>query len=242
MYNMIRNLVYSLIRERFHAQRANAFLALMKPQDGFSILDVGGGVKGDFLARIRDRVQARFVVADVAEMDEYYIPVIRRKYDFEFVQLKEDKPLPFGDKEFDIVVSNSVIEHVTMTKEACMSGISQEEWISKSLQRQRQFADEIRRVGKMYFVQTPHKDFPIELHTWLPFVNFLNHQHTVSLVRYTNKYWVQKCGYVNWNLLSFKQMKQFFPEALIRIERVLGLPKAIIAFTSKQPDNNGSVG
>jgi len=238
MYSAVRKLVLSLVRERFHARRANAFLTLMKPQDDISILDVGGGW-GDFLARIRKRVRARFVVA---EMGEYYAPIIRQKYGFKFAQLEEGKPLPFVDKEFDIVISISVIEHVTMPKEVCMSKISQENWVSNSLERQRQFANEIRRVGKAYFVQTPHKDFPIESHTWLPLVNWLSHPHTVSLVRYTDKYWVKKCGYVDWNLLGVTDMKRFFPEAQICIERAFGLPKAIIAFTSPQPDNKSSCG
>ena len=201
-------------------------MALMKPHDRVSILDVGGGW-GDFLARVKDAgVQAKYVVAEIRKD---YAPVIQ-KHGFEFVQLEEGKPLPFSDREFDIVISNSVIEHVTMPKETCMSKIPQKQWLSKSIQSQRHFANEIRRIGKAYFVQTPHKSFPIETHTWLPFVNWLNHNHTVSLVRFTDKYWVNYCGYVDWNLLSHTEMKVLFPEAEIYIERFLGLPKSVIAY------------
>ena len=191
----------------------------------FQYLTLGG--TGDFLARIRDAgIKAEYVVA---ELGKHYSAVIQ-KYGFEFVQIEEENPLPFIDREFDIVISNSVIEHVTMPKELCMSKIPQRRWVSESLQRQRQFANEIRRVGKAYFVQTPHRDFPIETRTWLPFVNYLNHNPTVSLVRFTDKYWVKRCGYVDWNLLGFTEMQSLFPEAKLCVERFLGLPKSVIAY------------
>jgi hypothetical protein len=236
MYSAVRKIVLSLVRERFHARRANAFMTLMKPQDDISILDVGGGW-GDFLERIRKRLRARYVVAEIGE---YYAPIVRKKYGFEFAQLEEGKPLPFVDKEFDIVISISVIEHATMPKEVCMSKISQEKWVSMSLKKQMQFANEIRRVGKAYFVQTPHKGFPIDSHTWLPLVNWLDHAHTVSLVRYIDKCWIKKCGYVDWNLLGVMDMKRLFPEAKINIERAFCMPKAIIAFTPPTPDTKSS--
>src|SRR5947209_3510992 len=58
----------------------------------------------------------------------------------------DGRMLPFSDKSFDIVFSNSVIEHVG------------------TLADQRRFADEITRVGRQYWVQTPNRRFPVELH------------------------------------------------------------------------------
>jgi 2-polyprenyl-3-methyl-5-hydroxy-6-metoxy-1,4-benzoquinol methylase len=217
--------VMFFVREKFHAQRANLLMVLMSPKDGASILDVGGGT-GDFLARIRANVRARCVVAEIGA---YYGAAVRER-GFEFVQLEEGERLPFGDQEFELVVSISVIEHVTVPKEACMSRMPQDEWVSRSLQSQRWFANEIRRVGKAYFVQTPHKSFPLETHTWLPFVNWLDHNQLVSLVRFTDKYWVKPCGRVDWNLLGDKDMQGLFPESTIHVERVFGLPKSVIAY------------
>ena len=214
------------LREKFQEQRVDLFMSLMKPREGVSVLDLGGE-GGDFLAKIKNRLRAEFVIADI---NEDYLSTVRQKNGFGFVLLDEEKPLPFDDNQFDIVISNSVIEHVTWPKEACGVSIPQAEWVSKSMDRQRQFAAEIRRVGKAYFVQTPHKSFPIETHTWLPFVNLLSHNHAASLVRLTDKYWIKHCGYVDWNLLGPAEMRSLFPEAKIFIERLLGFPKSVVAY------------
>jgi Methyltransferase domain len=54
--------------------------------------------------------------------------------------------LNIPDESYDIAHSNSVIEHVG------------------SWERQKQFASEIRRVGKSFWVQTPAREFFIEPH------------------------------------------------------------------------------
>ena len=55
-----------------------------------------------------------------------------------------------SDGAFDVVFSNSVIEHV------------------ETYENQRRMAAEIRRVGRRYFVQTPNRHFPLEPHFLVP--------------------------------------------------------------------------
>ena len=56
-----------------------------------------------------------------------------------------------ADQSFDFVFSNSVIEHVG------------------GPERRRAFANEIRRIGRSYWVQTPSIWFPIEAHNGMQF-------------------------------------------------------------------------
>jgi 2-polyprenyl-3-methyl-5-hydroxy-6-metoxy-1,4-benzoquinol methylase len=60
----------------------------------------------------------------------------------------------FGKDSFDLVFSNSVIEHLY------------------TLENQQKMAAEILRVGKSHFIQTPNAYFPIEAHYALPFAQY----------------------------------------------------------------------
>lgn len=225
MYGALRRFAYGK-REAWHTARADLFFRLLDLRPGASILDLGGQ-DGSFMLRIRERVDARITIADISEE----ALTIARERGFATSVLREGEPLPFDDGEFDVVFCNSVIEHVTFPKEDCLHRrIPNREWVNESLRNQKTFADEIRRVGRAYFVQTPHRAFPVEAHTWLPFVGWLPHQATVAVVRVSDRVWVKHCGYVDWNLLGEAEMRALFPEAELHVERVLGLPKSLIAY------------
>ena len=85
-----------------------------------------------------------------------------------FISVKGDASdlSEYKDKEFDIVYSNSVIEHL-FTKE-----------------NQKKMADEVRRVGKNYYVQTPNYYFPIEPHWLFPLYHFFPFGFRVFLTRH----------------------------------------------------------
>jgi len=129
------------------------------------------------------------------------------------------RDLPFVDSAYDIVHSNSVIEHVGSWGDMV------------------RMANEIRRVAPRYFVQTPYYWFPIEPHFRLPLVHWLPEPWRRSLVM--NRAW----GFIpqahsldeamafleNIRLLDIRQYKRLFPDARIEIERVSLLPKSMIA-------------
>ena len=67
-----------------------------------------------------------------------------------------DEPLPFADKSFDITTSNAVLEHVG------------------GLEQQRRFVAELMRVGRRTFLTVPHRFFPVEHHTAIPFLHWMD--------------------------------------------------------------------
>lgn len=123
----------------------------------------------------------------------------------------------FKDKEFDIVFSNSVIEHVG------------------GIEGARSMAEEVRRVGKNYYIQTPYRYFPIEPHFFFPMWQFLPVSLRTTLVQNFQLGWEQKRPdrknaeeqVRSIYLLTRKEMKKLFPEATTLQEHLLGLPKSI---------------
>jgi hypothetical protein len=146
---------------------------------------------------------------------------------FRFVLLKETGPLPFSDREFDIVICNSVIEHVTP---ALHRDLGEMQWRRASWPVQVAFAKEIRRVGSAYFVQTPHRDFPFDMHLWLPLTNWLPHQYLVRMRPVVDRFWIKSCDGIDWNLLRTAEMRSLFPDAVIHVEKFAQIPKSIIAY------------
>jgi SAM-dependent methyltransferase len=80
--------------------------------------------------------------------------VARPGYPGPFVQADAAAGLPFTDREFDLAYCSSVIEHVAPPRRAA-------------------FAQELRRVARGWYVQTPAWSFPIEPHALLPFAHWL---------------------------------------------------------------------
>jgi SAM-dependent methyltransferase len=136
--------------------------------------------------------------------------------------------LPFADDSFDVVFSNSVIEHLGTPE------------------RQRQFAAEVVRVGKRYCVQTPNRWFPVETHLLTPWVHYLPKSWQAPLVRrwtvwalLTGIQGERKNFYIEHYLadvilLDRAALQSLFPQATVIRERFLGFTKSLIAEQSSQ--------
>lgn len=121
------------------------------------------------------------------------------------------------EQEFDIAFSNSVIEHVG------------------NFERQKQFASEVLRISKSYYIQTPNKHFPIEQHFLFPFFQYLPKKIKLFVGlrwKYSTLYAVGenfiKEEVENIRLLSKRDLKYLFPNALILKEKFFGLTKSFI--------------
>jgi hypothetical protein len=131
--------------------------------------------------------------------------------------------LPFADRSFDIVFSNSVIEHVG-------DAASQEK-----------FAREVARVGRGYWVQTPNRWFPVEQHLLTPFIHWLPKLCQRAIVpRCTvwsalahvspdrRRFYLEHY-LADVRLLDFRELQGLFPDARLIRERFFGLTKSLVA-------------
>lgn len=157
----------------------------------------------------------------------------RERYGFTPVSIGESGQLPFPDGFFDIVYCSSVIEHVTVNKDQVWALRSGREFRERSLAHQREFAREIQRVGRQFFVQTPYRYFLIESHSWLPFVGWLPRRVVVPLLKAARAFWPKKTA-PDWHLLDRRQLASMFEGAQIRDEKWLGLTKSIMAVKSER--------
>lgn len=124
-----------------------------------------------------------------------------------------------GDNAFDVVHSNSVIEHVGQWPEMAA------------------MAREIRRLAPHYYVQTPNFAFPFEPHFRTPFFHWLPETVRASMLTRKRRGFIDREETLTGamlhvqaiNLLSGRQMTELFPDAQISREWFLGLPKSLIA-------------
>jgi hypothetical protein len=127
-------------------------------------------------------------------------------------------PPSLDGASYDLVFSNSVIEHV-----------------GGHAQRLR-FAAEVHRLAARHWIQTPYRYFPIEPHWLFPGFQFM----PVSVRAEISRRWplvhtrsashqdgVQAAMGVE--LLSRTEMASYFPGSTLRFERAVGAIKALIA-------------
>jgi hypothetical protein len=135
----------------------------------------------------------------------------------------DGRSLPFRDEAFDVVFSNSAIEHVG------------------NAESQRLFAHEAARVGRRYWIQTPNRWFPVEQHLLTPFIHWLPERWQRAIVpRCTvwgaltgasqdrRQFYLQHF-LTEVRLLGSAQMRQLFPGARLIRERFCGITKSLIA-------------
>ncbi len=133
--------------------------------------------------------------------------------------IADGRHLPFAGNSYDIVYSNSVIEHLG-------------DWESQVA-----FAKEIRRVGRRYYVQTPNRRFFIEPHYITPFIHYLPKKVQRYLLRNFTVWGLitrpsqQKVDDLlqELRLLTVQEFQELFPDAEITNERFIGFVKSFVA-------------
>ena len=209
---------FRFVSSYFRKRRMSRFLRTFNPNSATTILDVGGYPE----TWKRLRIQSLITVLNVHRIDytaDALDPPIR-------TMVGNGCHLEFPDRSFDIVFSNSVIEHLG------------------TFERQEVFARECRRTGRHLWVQTPAKSFFIEPHLLTPFIHFLPRGAQGKLIRHfsvwglvTRPSAAQVQAFLSEvRLLSRREMEALFPDCDIIAEKVAGLSKSYIAVRRGTPD------
>ena len=208
--------VYGL-ENRFRVQRFQLFKAIvthvLSDKRTCRILDLGGTPSywGAFGADLDwDRVSVCALNTTISETSQPGISTIVG----DARNVSE-----FPDLSFDVVHSNSVIEHVGRWDDMAS------------------MASEVRRLAPRYFVQTPYFWFPIEPHARFPLLHWMPESWRYRiLLKRTCGFWKQQLdvgaatkAIQSALLLDKRQLQFLFPDAQIIPERFLGLTKSLVA-------------
>lgn len=202
------SLAAKLRRKRFAVLRA--MLETLPSQA--AILDVGG--TADYWLSLHPEAAAKWRIT-LLNID---LPQ-NRTPGFAYIEGDARDLSRFADQSIAAIVSNSVIEHVGRYAD------------------QRRMADEVRRVGQRYYVQTPNHRFPIEPHFLTPGFQFLPEWAQIWLLRHFRlgtygrvRDLEQARSHIREiRLLTCAEFQALFPAAEILPERFCGLTKSFVA-------------
>ncbi len=199
------------VSRHFREARMQRFLREIPLTPETRVLDVGGAPETWANLPLRPRV----VILNMPRAAEAFGEILAVGGD--------GCALPFADQSFDVVFSNSVIEHVG------------------SWEKQQRFAAEVARVGRRYWVQTPNRGFPVETHLLTPFLHWLPRAlQEIIAPRFTvwsmltkasadQRAWYVRHFLDDIKLLDAGQVSALFPGATLIRERAGGFVKSLIA-------------
>jgi SAM-dependent methyltransferase len=147
----------SRVSMRSRERKLERFLALLQPGPETTVVDVGvtdapfGAGSTDNFFEALYPWPGQITAVGHTELDRFAtaFPAVR-------VVRADGRELPFADHAFDLGFSNAVVEHVAGGRNG-----------------QRRFVHELCRVAGRVFVTTPNRFFPLEVHTLVPFANWL---------------------------------------------------------------------
>jgi hypothetical protein len=203
----------SSVGARSRARRWDRFLAVFPGLADMTVVDLGGRLEWWRRAPVRPKhVHVVNLESPDGEVPEWGA----------FTRGDAcDLPLAVRERNYDLVFSNSVIEHV--------GGHSQRV----------RFADVVHRLAGRHWVQTPYRYFPIEPHVLFPGFQFLPVSARAAvagrwpLLHTPPKDRRAALGVaLRVELLSRSEMAYLFPGSRIESERFAGLAKSLLAIKS----------
>jgi hypothetical protein len=218
-HNLSRSLpLASRVSLRVRREIFERFLEILKPTPRCTILDLGVTAETDSPEANyfeqwyphKDRITCAGV--------EDAVHLARLYPGLSFRRILPHEPLPFADRQFDILFSNAVVEHAGSTEQ------------------QRFFIEEAVRVSRRFFITTPNRWFPVEMHTALPLLHYLPaplHRRALSVLGH--EYWATED---HLNLLDARSLRGLFGSRKVTIEavRLGGVVSNLIAYGGAMPD------
>ena len=186
---------FSRVSSYCRRKRIDFFIRVMKVTGTERVLDVGG--EAYFWESLENMKSITLLNLHKAPSSDTIISVSYQGGTF-----------PFQDNEFDIVFSNSTIEHVGDFKQ------------------QKLFASEIHRVAPRHFVQVPSYWFMYEPHAQIPLFQFLPTRLKKLLRRVFTRSPYTTEELLSIRLLTKSEIQKLFPQSLILTERFLAFPKS----------------
>lgn len=209
------------LRARRFAHIRKLIESALAEKDKVEILDIGGSQKywligEDFINEHQDRLH--FTILNVEDPEDEAGEYKDSKL-FDFTIADACDPNLLAGRTFDIVHSNSVIEHVG-------------DW-----QRVMKFADNVRRLGTRYYIQTPDFWFPYEPHFRFIGFQYLPLSVRAALLHHMKLGFFEREGskekahslVEDVRLLKKSEVADLFPEARIEHEKLFGVSKSLMA-------------
>jgi SAM-dependent methyltransferase len=148
------------------------FVAKVQPRAHETILDVGisdilndGANALEHLYPHRQKISA----CGLGEATEFQATFPEIPY----TKINPNERLPYASNQFDIAISNAVLEHVG------------------SVECQISFVKEVVRVAQKIFIVVPHRFFPIEHHTGIPFLHYANSTFRITCWALGKHHWAR---------------------------------------------------
>lgn len=215
MSNWLRNSVTDVdssqsLSGRARVRRWQHLLALFPSFSEMRVLDLGGTPESWRLAPVRPASVVTVNLRPPQESSAKGVMAIRGD--------ACDLPSAVSRDHFDLVYSNSLLEHV-----------------GGHVRRQR-LADNIHSLADRHWVQTPYRYFPIEPHWLFPGMQWLPYEARVQVSMRWNRGPIRthtredaQDQVDEIDLVGISQMRRYFPASVIWYERFAGLIKSLVA-------------
>ena len=193
------------------AARMRQFCERMRPFPGMRVLDLGGSVSLWKHVDVPLKLTILNLEVDWIAQEE------KSQHETTILQGDACDVHQYPDRQFDLVFSNSVIEHVGLEP------------------KQAAFAHEARRLGQDYWIQTPSRWFPIEAHCGMPFWWF----YPDAVRRWFINHWRPRLpAYTDMvegtRVLRLGDLRSLFPDGQLYPEFAYGLLKSYTVYRTSR--------